>query len=536
MRYISNYSVEDVPIGSGGMGKVLKGISPDNRPVAIKEILPQFVTDMEYRSRIESEIRFLTQLNHESVVHVYDHFECDGKLYIVMELVEGMNIEQYVASRGPMRWDEAMGYLVKLLDTLQYVHEKNIVHRDIKPSNIMIRPDGRICLLDFGVAKDVGSNTGGTVFGTVIGTDGYMSPEQAEGLTIDSRSDVYALGCVLYFMLTGRHAYAKMASEHETQYNIKFKPFPRLADADPSIPAKVQAVLDGAVDKNMLKRYQSCREFRDRILKVLPNGTQVNSSITDEIISVSIGRENCDICVGSDNFRVSRHHADVKLKSFTGGQFYVYTDCSANGSVVNGQMLTKGMTVHIPMGQTPEIFLAGDLTCRLDFGEVAKMLRQKYDEAQKNSSVEESPVIESTVNVNLRPAPRRGNGMTFTESVKTCLLKYATFSGRASRGEYWWFQFLNMAVVTSLLLMYVISDFKVEFPGIIVVYSLAVFVPTLAVTLRRLHDTGHGWGALAIGYFGSMVPLVGLAASIWMLVQLAKKGDEMTNEYGPEPA
>lgn len=238
MRQIGNYTVEDTPIGSGGMGQVLRGTSPDGRmPVAIKEILPTFVSDVEYRSRIESEINFLKKLDNDNVVRVYDHFELGGNLYIVMELVEGLNIEQYVHKNGPIAWKDAVQYMVKLLRTMQDVHEHNIIHRDIKPGNIMIRPDGDICLLDFGVAKDVSRpGTGGTVVGTVIGTDGYMSPEQAQGYTVDCRTDVYALGCVLYYMITGSHAFSA-ASELEMENAITNKPFPKIEDKVRGVPS-----------------------------------------------------------------------------------------------------------------------------------------------------------------------------------------------------------------------------------------------------------------------------------------------------------
>ena len=144
MRQISNYQVEDAPIGSGGMGQVLKGYAPDGTPVAIKEILPQFVMDMEYRSRIDREINFLKKLNSGNIVKIYDNFQLGNNLYIVMEMVEGHNIEQYVAQHGAIPVERAVQYMIKILQTMQYVHEENIIHRDIKPSNIMTPPTDEI--------------------------------------------------------------------------------------------------------------------------------------------------------------------------------------------------------------------------------------------------------------------------------------------------------------------------------------------------------------------------------------------------------
>lgn len=384
MKQIGNYQVEEKPIGSGGMGFVFRGVGPDgSTPVAVKQILPNFVADIEYRSRIESEVEFLKKLNNDHVVRIYDNFEKDGNLFIVMEYVEGKNIEEFVNTNGQIPWQEALRYMVQLLHTMQDVHAHNIVHRDIKPSNIMIRPDGNICLLDFGVAKDTSSNkknNGGTVFGTVIGTDGYMSPEQAMGNSIDHRADIYALGCVLYFMLTGKHAFGGMLSELKMRNAIVDGKIPPLSDSVKGLPSKLQKVVDNAVDRNMMKRFQSCREFAGELTALLPSGTQIDTSNRTDAQTISIGREQCDINVGNANMKVSRHHADIKLRQFTGGEFYVFTDCSTNGSSIDGHRLTKGMSYNIPKGANPEILLAKDPSTRIDIEEiVAKFAEKKRD-------------------------------------------------------------------------------------------------------------------------------------------------------------
>jgi serine/threonine-protein kinase len=389
MRQISKYQVEDMPLGIGGMGQVLKGYAPDGTPVAIKEIKPEFVLDPEFRARIEDEVRVLRRLNHESVVRIYDNFELDNRLYIVMELIEGMNIEQYVGHNGAMTVSLAVDLFTKILQAMQYVHEEHIVHRDIKPGNIMIRSNGNVCLLDFGIAKDTNAAMTArtrTIIGTIIGTDGYMSPEQANGMSIDHRSDIYSLGCVFFYMLTGHHAFPKLASEVETQLSIVNNDFPKLSKYVKGIPSGIQNVLDHATDKNMMKRYQSCREFLSELMKVSGLGTQINTGNRTDEVSVSIGRENCDICVATDNYRVSRHHADIKLKEFTGGVFYVYTDCSSNGTKINDEFYTKGMSCNIPADKTPVIYLAGDAACQLNWEEVRQVIAIKLKERSKASS------------------------------------------------------------------------------------------------------------------------------------------------------
>lgn len=543
MKQIGNYTVEDIPIGSGGMGQVLRGSSPSQMPVAIKEILPTFVQDVEYRHRIESEINFLKKLNNDNVVKVYDHFELNGNLYIVMELVEGLNIEQYVEKNGQIAWKDAVKYMIQLLRTMQDVHEHGIVHRDIKPGNIMIRPNGNICLLDFGVAKDVNStpSNGGTMFGTVIGTDGYMSPEQAQGYSIDHRSDVYALGCVLYYMLTGQHAYGG-ASSFEIERDIMTKPFPRISAKVKGVPAVVQEVLDHAVDKNMMKRFQSCREFADQLARVLPGGTQINTVAGADINSLSIGRENCDICVGRDNFKVSRHHADIRMKVFTGGEFYVYTDCSSNGTMINGQMLRKGMSYNIPKGDNPEILLAGDPACRLDMRDVehefeqlsrrAAEIEKRNSGIRRHSSAAEFELQGERVNPHGSEANYAGYSsqrgtMSFGDSIKNCFSKYATFGGRASRAEFWYFYLFNI-MVAAVLGGVAFATAGIEALWVPGIWNLAVLLPGLAVTIRRLHDVNKGWGT----YLCQLIPIAGFVFSIMVLVYLCRKGDSGANSYG----
>lgn len=556
MRQVGKYIVEDVPLGSGGMGRVLKGAAPEGFPVAIKEILPIFVSDVEYRARIESEINFLKKLNNPNVVKVYDHFEQDGNLYIVMELVEGHNIEQYVGINGPIPWQDAARYMVKLLETMQDVHEHGIVHRDIKPGNIMIRPNGEICLLDFGVAKDVSNNnrSGGTVVGTIIGTDGYMSPEQSQGLSIDHRSDVYALGCVLYFMLTGKHAFGSTGSELTMHKIITEGKFPKLSDSIKGLPSSLQTVLDHAVDKNMMRRYQSCREFASQLAKVMPGGTQINSANRTREISVSVGRENCDICIAPESLKVSRHHADITKRHFTGGEFFIFSDCSSNGTMINGQMLRKGMSYNIPVGQNPEILLAGDPSCRLDMAEVAEAFARKKAmmDAAEGAGAQSSASGSFDAHAGYSdsgfppppgpgygPGPMPGSGPrraprpnsdseSFFGAVKTCFNKYATFSGRASRAEFWWFQLFNFiisAIVGMICGFMVAATYEPSYAFLSYIWAFAILLPSWAVCVRRLHDTNRsGWNLLL-----GLIPLVG---GIILLVWFCQRGTEGPNKYG----
>ncbi len=535
MIKIGKYTADDKPIGSGGMGQVFKGFTPDGRPVAIKEILPQFVSNEEYRSRIESEINFLKKLNNERVVKIFDHFELDGKLYIIMEFIDGRTIEQYVEQTGRMGWQDAVKYMIELLHTMQDVHEHGIIHRDIKPGNIMIRENGDVCLLDFGVAKDVYQDENEqsghipTVLGTVIGTDGYMSPEQASGYSIDHRSDIYALGCVLYFMLTGYHAFGSEQSELGLHIAITEGNFPRLSDKVAGLPASLQKVLDHAVDKNMMKRMQSCREFANELAGTLPGGTAINTLAGIDNLSVSIGRENCDICVGMENFKVSRHHGDIRLKRFTGGEFFVYTDCSSNGTLINGTMLRKGMSYNIPKGDNPAILLAGDPSCRLDMKEVENLLELRRKEIEKKDTSKIKPSFTSSdIKTGLNNQPGvAADPDSFIGAIVSTLKNYAVFKGRASRSQYWWFVLFAFLIQSLVTLICIVSNLRPEELMIAAFcVSAALLLPSLGLTVRRLHDIGKGGGWIFI----SCVPFIG---GIWLLILMLTPGEPGENRFGP---
>lgn len=394
MRRIANFTVDDEPIAKGGMGQIFRGVGDDGKVVAIKEILPEFATNWDIRARIEKEVNFLIKCNHPSIVELHLAFydEVSQNYYIIMEMVDGMNIEQYVMQNGPIPEEEAVTMMIKILDALQCVHNACIIHRDLKPSNIMIRPDGNICLLDFGVAKDmnpdrVDSSHPGTIVGSVIGTDGYMSPEQANGFSVSYNTDIYSLGCVLFFMLTGHHAFNTLDSDYATKDAILKNEFPRLAVYNPNASATIQHVLDRATHKDMTKRYQNCYQF----IGALNSGTHVSrpGPFNTNVI-ISIGREKCDIIVADSERKISRHHADVEFKELTGRRCYVFTDCSANGTIVNGKMLHKS-SVNINLDDNPEIYLAGVAEGKLDWSQVVTEIKSRLAAIHNVINAEHNP-------------------------------------------------------------------------------------------------------------------------------------------------
>jgi serine/threonine protein kinase len=212
-------------LGAGGMGEVYRARDGRlNRDVALK-ILPEvFASDPERLARFEREAQVLASLNHPHIAAIHGIEESDGVRALVLELVEGETVADRLA-RGPIPLDEALPIARQIAEALEAAHEQGIIHRDLKPANIKVRPDGTVKVLDFGLAKlaQAATSSGGpsatlsptitspalmTGIGMLLGTAAYMSPEQARGKEADRRSDIWAFGCVLYEMLTGRRAFA----------------------------------------------------------------------------------------------------------------------------------------------------------------------------------------------------------------------------------------------------------------------------------------------------------------------------------------
>jgi serine/threonine-protein kinase len=333
-------------------------------------MLAEYVTDGDLRARFHQEVKISSQMEHPSIVKMYASFEENGNLYLVMEYVEGETIEQYVRQRGPIEEGEAIRLLCAVLSALGYAHQKGFVHRDIKPSNIMIRSNGSVCLLDFGIAKDMNSN-GLTIGQATIGTDGYMSPEQADGYNIDHRSDIYSLGCVFFYMLTGHHAIEKRSNDHETRIAIIQNDFPRAADYNPAISANTQNILNKATHKSMMQRFQSCREFELEL-------NNKRTVIMDSNNSISVGRGDCDIII--PNPKVSSHHADIRIETQSGHTRYLFQDRSTNGTVIDGRKVHNGEIEIYPHAH-PVILLAGTAELKWDTVEETFRKKKKFDVA-----------------------------------------------------------------------------------------------------------------------------------------------------------
>jgi serine/threonine-protein kinase len=208
-------------IGVGGMGEVYRATDTNlKRPVAVKVLPESVAADAERLARFQREAEVLASLNHPNIAHIHGLERSAGTTALVMELVEGPTLADRIA-QGAIPVDEALPIARQIAEALEAAHEQGIVHRDLKPANVKVRPDGTVKVLDFGLAKvaDGASQTdagvthsptlslAATQQGLILGTAGYMSPEQAKGRSVDKRTDVWAFGCVLYEMLAGRRAF-----------------------------------------------------------------------------------------------------------------------------------------------------------------------------------------------------------------------------------------------------------------------------------------------------------------------------------------
>ena len=242
-------------IGSGGMANVYKARCHRlNRLVAIKILKSDLADNADFRRRFHDESQAVAQLSHANIVSVYDVSTNPDREYIVMELIDGITLKQYMERRGRMDWRESPHFITQIMRGLSHAHSRGIIHRDIKPQNIMVLRDGSVKVADFGIACL--ANQGQTLTQEALGSVHYISPEQARGDRIDVRSDIYSAGVVLYEMLTGRLPFEGDSAVSVAIQHLSSVPLaPR--DIDPSIPEPLELICMKAMNSDPNKRYAS---------------------------------------------------------------------------------------------------------------------------------------------------------------------------------------------------------------------------------------------------------------------------------------
>jgi serine/threonine protein kinase len=268
-------------LGEGGMGAVYKARDIHlGRLVAIKVLLPERVSDPDRRRRFVQEAKAASALNHPNIVTIYDIAQEDGADFIVMEFVQGKTLAQLIPAQG-LPVPEALHYAHQIVEALMRAHVAGIIHRDLKPANIMVREDGLVKLLDFGVAKLIQTDGGAdeavtvtarmaaacTQLSDIVGTATYMSPEQAEGRDVDARSDIFSFGVVLYEMLGGRKAFGGATQLATLAAILHLEPQP-LRETYPAIPVALERIVARSLRKERSGRFQSTSELKAALGKI----------------------------------------------------------------------------------------------------------------------------------------------------------------------------------------------------------------------------------------------------------------------------
>jgi TolB-like protein/predicted Ser/Thr protein kinase len=253
------YRIEEF-LGFGGMGSVYKAVDLElDRVVALKVIRPHLADDPNVLQRFKQEIILSREVTHRNVVRIFDMGQADDTRFISMEFIEGTNLHALLKERGALPSEEAIEIVEQVCLALDAAHQQGVVHRDLKPANIMLEPDGRVVVMDFGIARSLESS-GMTQTGALLGTPDYMSPEQVKGEAVDARSDLFALGIILYQLLTGELPY-KGNTPMAAMYTRTQKRAAPVRDLKPDLPGFLGDVVGRCLEIPVHKRYQSAREI-----------------------------------------------------------------------------------------------------------------------------------------------------------------------------------------------------------------------------------------------------------------------------------
>jgi serine/threonine protein kinase len=270
-------------LGTGGMGEVYRARDLRlARDVAIKVMADHIAADPGMRERFETEARAVAALSHPSILSIHELGVADGRSFAVMELLEGQTLRKRLAS-GPIPWREAVNVAVAIAEGLAAAHVKGVIHRDLKPENVFLTTEGQVKILDFGLALhrvNVGDGevvTGmRTAPGLVLGTFGYMSPEQVLGELVDGRSDIFAAGCLLYEMITGRRLFDG-GTPNEMIAGLLRTGLPDLSALDPITPAELRVIIGRCVDRDAARRFASAGDLAMALRTLFTTSTERNA-------------------------------------------------------------------------------------------------------------------------------------------------------------------------------------------------------------------------------------------------------------------
>jgi serine/threonine-protein kinase len=284
-------------IARGGMAEVYRARDRLlDRPVALKVLFPELSVDRSFVERFRREAQAAANLSHPNIVPVFDWGEDTGTYFIVMEFIDGRPLSSILKTAGPLSPERTADVGAHVAAALGYAHKHGVIHRDVKPGNVLITDEGQVKVTDFGIARAINTEESLTQTGAVMGTATYFSPEQAEGIGVDARSDIYSLGVVLFEMATGRPPFlgdtpVAVASKHVRDH----PPAPR--ELNPSIPPTFEAIILKAMAKNPDHRYATAEDLRADLLR-FTEGRSV-SAMTDSTTVVPVAGQDATQVVGA---------------------------------------------------------------------------------------------------------------------------------------------------------------------------------------------------------------------------------------------
>ncbi|MBO4587619.1 MAG: protein kinase [Bacteroidales bacterium] len=339
---IPNYKVVRL-IQEGGFSAVYEAEDVRaGRKVAIKSLFADKAKDEYVLNSFKQEAQQYLYLNHESIPRLIDFVDAGNRKYLVMEFVEGVDLNKFLRTYGPLGDKMTGSFFSRILDTLTYLHEQQVLHLDIKPSNIMLTTKGEIKILDLGIAavkRDMEKNR------KRCGSPTFMAPEQINGEPMGFYTDIYQTGVTLFNMVTGELPF-RGSSQKEIFENVCNQPIPQLCEVNIEANEALQPVIDKAMHKDPSQRYTSCEEFKKELLEALNTKKRevkpkkeesMEEETYKEMKIITVGRDmGCDVPIAGDA-QVSRCH--IQLIRDMAGVFFVRDMNSTNGTFVNGQRI-----------------------------------------------------------------------------------------------------------------------------------------------------------------------------------------------------
>ena len=255
-------------LGRGGMGTVYEGVNVETgEPAAVKILAAALAEEEDFRHRFEGEIETLRKLRHPNIVRLFGFGEQDELLFYAMELVDGSSLEQELRGGRRFDWREVARIGVETCGALRHAHDRGVIHRDIKPANLLLTPDGRVKLSDFGIARLFGNHRL-TAVGNVLGTVEFMSPEQADARPVDPRADLYSLGGVLYALLAHRPPFRARSLAEMVAKQLSGRPVP-VGQYDPDVPAELERIIGELLEKEPEDRIANATVLSRRLEAML---------------------------------------------------------------------------------------------------------------------------------------------------------------------------------------------------------------------------------------------------------------------------